>query len=116
LCGGRIFLGEDKNYNVVGRGSIHIIYTDGRIRYFHNVRPTPGLKRNLLSVSQFTSAEVGALFTRNMCNPMRSALALAKGISLGTLYILDMTTCVKVKTNAATTKKRQSFKKASKAC
>jgi hypothetical protein len=56
LDGGRILLGDDKSYNVVGRGSIPITYRDGRIRYFPNVRHVLGLKRNLLLVSQFTNA------------------------------------------------------------
>jgi hypothetical protein len=51
LDGWRILLGDDRAYNVIGRGSIQRKYLDRRIRYFPNVRHVHGMRRNLLSMS-----------------------------------------------------------------
>ena len=40
------------------------------------------------------------IFTKNVCDILRDALLLDKGINLGTLYILLVTTYVEVNSNA----------------
>ena len=56
--GGKVYLGDNSVLDIVGRGSICVKFSDGRIRRFDGVLHIPGLARNLLSVSKLIDAGV----------------------------------------------------------
>ena len=55
---GKVYLGDNSVLDIVGRGSIHVKFFDGRIRRFDGVLHILGLTRNLLSVSKLIETGV----------------------------------------------------------
>jgi hypothetical protein len=44
------------------------------------------LERNLISISNMSDAGVHTLFHKDLCNMVRGAMVLMKGVWIGTLY------------------------------
>lgn len=56
--GGKVYLGDDSFLDIVGHGSIHVKFIDGRVRQFDGVLYIPRLAKNLLFVSKLIDAGV----------------------------------------------------------
>ena len=53
-----MYLGDNSVLDIVGHGSIHVKFFNGRIRRFYGVLHIPGLTRNLLSISKLIDVGV----------------------------------------------------------
>ena len=56
--GGKVYLGDNSVLDIVGHGSIHVKFSNGRIRRFDGILHTPRLARNFLSVSKLIDVGV----------------------------------------------------------
>ena len=57
-----MYLGDNSVIDIVDRGSIHVKFSDGRIRRFDGVLHIPRLARNLIYVSKLIDAGVHVNF------------------------------------------------------
>ena len=72
--------------DIVGHGSIHVKFPDGRIRRFDGVLHIPRLVRNLLYVSKLINVGVHGGFSEAGVKMVRRAMVIVRGRRLGTLY------------------------------
>ena len=56
--GGKVYLGDNSVLDIVGHGSIHVKFSNGRIRRFDGIIHILGLARNFLSISKLIDAGV----------------------------------------------------------
>lgn len=56
--GGKVYLGDDSNLNIVEYGRVKIIFLGGRVKVISGVLHIPSLAHNLLSISKLTDAGV----------------------------------------------------------
>jgi len=86
---GKVYLGDNSVLDIVGHGSIHVKFYDGRIRRFDGVLHIKGLVTNFLSVSKLIDVGVHVQFSEVGVKMVRGAMVIARGSRLGTLYQLD---------------------------
>ncbi|CAI7818953.1 unnamed protein product [Closterium sp. NIES-54] len=83
----RVVFGNDKSLPVVGVGSTRLIVDDGPVD-ITNVLHVPGLKVNLLSVTQLVKKGVKVTIDDSMMNLFLKGKQLAQGVLNGELYQL----------------------------
>ena len=84
-----MYLGDNLVLDIFHRGSMHVNFSNCRIRRFDGVLHIPRLARNLLSVSKLIDAGVHVQFSKVGVKMVRGAMVIARGSRLGTLYQLD---------------------------
>lgn len=85
---GKIFLGDNKECEIVGKGDIVLNLKNGSNWILKDVRYIPLLKKNLISVSQLIASRCGVKFSLENWQVTKGVLVLARGKKLGNLYIL----------------------------
>jgi hypothetical protein len=65
--GGNVFLGNDSETRIIGRGRVKLRLIDGRIRTLPGVLHIPGMARNLIYVSKMEDAGVKIIFEKGTC-------------------------------------------------
>ena len=92
--GASIYLGDDRAYQIKGYGDIPVTLPNGSVRHIRNVVYVPGIKKNLISVSTITDQNLKVEFFKNYCivkDLLDQYKTLAKGVRVGGLYKLDVT-------------------------
>ncbi|GKV46880.1 hypothetical protein SLEP1_g53841 [Rubroshorea leprosula] len=82
---GTMVLGDDTTLSIVGIGNIQIKMYDGIVRTF-KVRHVPGLKKNLISMSELDSKGYRYSCEGGALKVSKRALAILKGKKVGSLY------------------------------
>ena len=89
-------MGDNLVLDIVGRGSIRVKFSNGRIRIFDVVLHIQRLARNFLSVSKLIDAGVHVHFSEAGVKIVRGEnlvnMVIERGSSWGTLYQLDACT------------------------
>ena len=83
---GKLYLGNKLVLDIVGHGSIHVKFSDGRIRRFDGVFHILGLARNLLSISKLINACVHVKLSKESVKMVRGGMVISRGSRLATLY------------------------------
>ena len=84
--GGKVYLGDNSVIDIVGHGSIHVKFSNGRIRRFDGVLHIPGLARNFWSISKLIDVGVHVQFSEASVKMVRGAMVIARGSTLDTFY------------------------------
>eukprot|EP00253_Pinus_taeda_P035574 PITA_35574 len=92
--GGDVFLEDDRKARIIGRGKVKLELQGGRVRTLPGVLHILALARNLISVSNLDDAGVKTVFEKDTCKMVRGALVLMRGVRIGTLYKLQVSTVV----------------------
>ncbi|GKV43027.1 hypothetical protein SLEP1_g50368 [Rubroshorea leprosula] len=88
---GTVVLGDDTALPIVGIGNIRIKTYDGMVRTFE-VRHVPGLKKNLISMSELDSKGCRYSYEGGILKVSKGALVILKGKKVGGLYHLQGST------------------------
>ncbi|XP_039127068.1 uncharacterized protein LOC120263267 [Dioscorea cayenensis subsp. rotundata] len=64
----KVRLGDDKEIEVEGRGTVAISFEGGSVKLLHDVQFVPGLAHNLLSVGQLLSRGFSVVFDGDTCS------------------------------------------------
>eukprot|EP00253_Pinus_taeda_P010242 PITA_10242 len=92
--GGDIFLGDDRQARIVGRGNVNLKLEAGRVRTLPSVLHITALARNMISVSKLDDAGVKTLFKKHTYKMVQGALVLMWRVRTGNLYKLQGSTVV----------------------
>ena len=84
---GKVYLGDDEACNIVGKGDVQIIQTNGTMLILKDVRHVPSLTRNLISVGQLSACGMVTSFTADSWKMSKGAMVVARGKKEGTLYV-----------------------------
>ncbi|CAN1345815.1 Retrovirus-related Pol polyprotein from transposon TNT 1-94 [Linum perenne] len=86
--GGKVIFGDNNNCRIMGKGTIGNQFEP----VFHNVLFVPGLKHNLLSISQLCGTENRVIFETDVCKVERISgrKTLFTGSRNGNIYTIDM--------------------------
>jgi hypothetical protein len=90
--GGIVYLGDNSTLNIVGHGRVLTRFPGGEVKGRNGVLHVLGLARNVLSVSKLNDVGVQLVFSNKVCKLVQGAMALAKGVRVGTLFSLDACT------------------------
>lgn len=63
----KVRLGDNKEIQVMGRGTVAILPKQGNLELLHNVQFAPNLAHNLLSVGQILDSGYSNLFDKELC-------------------------------------------------
>ncbi|KAK3001151.1 hypothetical protein RJ639_022142 [Escallonia herrerae] len=96
--GGKVFMGNDVAYKVVGIGSIQIRMHDGIVRTSTDVRHIPGLRKNLISLGTLDYNECSYRASGGVMRIMKGAIVVMKGLKQNNLYLLQGSTVTGVST------------------
>ncbi|GKV50375.1 hypothetical protein SLEP1_g57082 [Rubroshorea leprosula] len=88
---GTVVLGDDTTLPIVGIGNIRIKMYDGMVKTFE-VRHVPGLKKNLISMSELDSKGCRYSCVGGVLKVSKGALVILKGKKVGGLYHLQGST------------------------
>ena len=83
--GGDVFLGDDRQARIIGRGKVKFKLQGGRARTLSSVLHIPALAENLISISKLDDVGVKTMFEKDTCKMVRGALVLMRGVRIGTL-------------------------------
>lgn len=86
---GKIFLGNNKSCDVIGKGDVLIKLTNRDNWLLLDVRYIPQLKQNLISAGQLASQGCEVTCESNKWKVTKGALLIAWGNIVGTLYIVE---------------------------
>ena len=92
--GAHIYLGDDHSYQIKGYGDIPVTLSNGTIRHISNVVYVPGINKNLIFVSTITNQNLKVEFFKTHCivkDLQNHYKIVAKGVRVGVLYKLDVT-------------------------
>eukprot|EP00253_Pinus_taeda_P003732 PITA_03732 len=92
--GGDVFLGDDRKARIIGRGKVKLKLQGGRVRTLPRVLHIPALARNMISVSKMGDTGVKTMFEKDTYKMVRGALVLMRGVRIGTLYKLEVSTVI----------------------
>ncbi|KAK2990880.1 hypothetical protein RJ640_007601 [Escallonia rubra] len=90
--GGKVLIGNDVSYKVVGISSISIRMYDGIVRTLTNVRHVPELRKTLISLGTLDSNGCSYRATGGVISIMKGALVVMKGLKPNSLYLLQGST------------------------
>ena len=91
--GSKIYLGDDRGYQIKRYGNLHVIFPNGNIRHIQNEMYVPGIKNNLISVSMITNQNLKVDFFKYYCvikDLLYRMKPIALGIRVGGLYKLNV--------------------------
>lgn len=103
LENGVVFMGNNTQCKVLGKGNINLRTHDGVIRTLTWVRYIPGLKRNLISLGTLESLGYRYSAEGGVLKVLQGALVIMKANRKGNLYALEGSTTV-VSTTSITAK------------
>eukprot|EP00253_Pinus_taeda_P034454 PITA_34454 len=69
--GGDVFLGDDRNARIIGRGKVKLKLQGGRVRTLPGVLHILALARNLISVRKLDDASVKTVFEKDTCKMVK---------------------------------------------
>ncbi|KAK8919454.1 hypothetical protein KSP39_PZI021448 [Platanthera zijinensis] len=75
----KVYLGDDKPCEIVGRGDVHICLADGSTLKLKQVRHVPKVARNLVSVSQLSDEWCITMFGSDSWKVSKGSMIMAKG-------------------------------------
>ena len=83
---GEVYVADNEPLEITGKGEVHIRTANGTQWKLQEVRHVPGLKRNLISMSQIDSAGYTTVFGGGSWKIIKGAMIVAQGRKMGTLY------------------------------
>jgi len=90
-CGSKIYLGDDRGYEIKGYGDILVRLPRGDIRHINNVTYVPRIRKNLIFVSMITDQDMLVEFFKTCCVIKDSKMeTVASGVCVGSLYKLNV--------------------------
>ena len=64
---GNVFLGDDSQKKIIGRGRVKLLLNDGRIKTLPGVLHIAGMARNLIYINKMANAGVKTVFEKDRC-------------------------------------------------
>ena len=91
--GGKVLMGNNEAYKVMGIGSAKIKMFDGVVKELHQVRYVPDLKRNLISLGMLD--QLGCVFKaeNETLKVINHSMVVIKGVRKNGLYVLRWICC-----------------------
>jgi hypothetical protein len=92
--GTHIYLGYNRSHKVQGYGVISVNLPNGELRQIHNVMYVPGIKKNLISVSNIIDNNLKVEFGKLRCvvkDVQNHYMVVSTRTRVGGLYKLDVT-------------------------
>eukprot|EP00252_Welwitschia_mirabilis_P018673 TRINITY_DN4156_c0_g1_i5.p1 TRINITY_DN4156_c0_g1~~TRINITY_DN4156_c0_g1_i5.p1 ORF type:complete len:1283 (+),score=262.04 TRINITY_DN4156_c0_g1_i5:125-3973(+) len=86
--GSCVWLGDDRKYEIEGKGTVVLMRQNGQTITLTNVRHVPGLTKNLISVGQLSDGGFTTTFDSSSWKISKGALVIARGSREGTMYVL----------------------------
>ncbi|KAK3003807.1 hypothetical protein RJ639_018965 [Escallonia herrerae] len=90
--GGKVLMGNNVAYKVVGIGSIQIMMHDGIVRTLTDVRHVPELRKNLISLGTLDSNGCSYRVVGGVMRIIKGAFVVMKGLKQNSLYLLQGST------------------------
>ena len=84
---GKVHLANDETLKIVGKGDVRVKLPNWTTWKLQEVRHIPGLKKNLISVSQLDGEGYKTTFADRIWKITKGALVIAHGKKVGTLYV-----------------------------
>jgi hypothetical protein len=84
---GKVHLGDDAPYKIVGMGKVKIKQHNGNQWLLKEVRHVPYLRKKPFSIGQLASEGCVSIFIDKTWKVIKGSLVLAKGDKVGTLYL-----------------------------
>ncbi|XP_070004180.1 uncharacterized protein [Nicotiana sylvestris] len=82
----KVYLADGEPLDIVGKCEVHIKISQSTLWKLKNVRHVPGLKKNLISMSQIDSKGYTATFGNGSWKITKANFVVARGFKKGTLY------------------------------
>ena len=91
--GAKIYLGDDRGYQIKRHGNVPIILPDENIRHIQNMMYVPRINKNLIFVSMIIDQNLKVEFYKSYCVVkylLDSMKTIATGIHVGSLYKMNV--------------------------